>query len=81
MAVLHLVDRINPKVTESFLLTQPDILEASVWISDGRMHAHVTVHDESSWSSGALRLACAEELGLHQTPADIQFIYARKRAA
>ena len=81
MHSLRLVHGIDPKATESFLLTQPDILDASVWMSEGKMHAHVTVHDESTWSSGALKLVCAEELGIHQTPAAIMFVYARKRAA
>ena len=81
MPGLRTLNGINPKLTETFLLMQPDVLDASVWITDGRMMAHVTVHDESSWSSGALRLACAEELGLHLTPSDIKFVYARKRAA
>jgi hypothetical protein len=75
------VDGIDPKTTESFLLAQQDVLDASVWMSEGKLHAHVTVHDESSWSSGALKLACAEELGIHQTPAAIMFVYARQRAA
>lgn len=73
--------RVDLKETESFLLMQPDVLDASVWFNGGRMHAHVTVHDDSSWSSRALKLACAEQLGLHQTPAEIMFLCARKRAA
>lgn len=81
MPALRLLDQINPKITERFLLTQPDVLDASVWLSDGRMHAHVTIHDESSLSSGDLKLACAEGLGLHQTPVNIVFMVARKRAA
>ena len=81
MAALRLLNQINPKVTESFLLMQPDVLDASVWLSDGRMHAHVTVHDESNLSSGALKLVCAEELGLHQTPAEIVFVVAGRKAA
>ena len=81
MPALRTANRINPKVTESFLLMQPDVLDASVWLSDGRMHAHVTVHDETAWSAGKLKLACAEELGIHQTPAEILFMFARKRAA
>ena len=72
---------IDPKTTECFLMMQPHVLDASVWIADGRMLAHVTVHDDCMLSSGALRLACAEELGIHQTPAEILFYCARKRAA
>lgn len=72
---------VDPKTTESFLLMQRDVLDASVWMDDGRLHAHVTVHDDSHWSPGNLRLACAEELGLHQTPIEILLYCARKRAA
>lgn len=72
---------VDPKATENFLLMQRDILDASVWMAEGRMHAHVTVHDDSTWSSGKLRLACAEELGIHQTPVEILVYCARKRAA
>lgn len=81
MAACRVLNGCDPRATESFLLMQPDILDASVWISDGRLLAHVTVHDDSSWSSGKLRLACAEELGIHLTPAEILFVSARRRAA
>lgn len=72
---------LDVKATEAFLLMQADVLDASVWIAEGRLLAHVTVHDDSRWSSGTLRLACAEELGIHQTPAEIMFVNARRRAA
>ncbi|MEA2554508.1 MAG: hypothetical protein QOJ65_2684 [Fimbriimonadaceae bacterium] len=81
MALVQVLGSVDPKATESFLLMQPDVLDASVWFTEGRLHAHVTVHDDSGLSSGALRLACAEELGIHQTPADIMFVCARRRAA
>jgi hypothetical protein len=81
MAAPRLLDRIDPKLTENFLLMQPDVLDASVWMNDGRLHAHVTVHDETTLSSNALRLACAEELGLHLTPVEIRFNLARRYAA
>ena len=72
---------LDVKATEAFLLMQPDVLDASVWIAGGRLLAHVTVHDDSRWSPGALRLAVAEELGIHQTPAEIILMNARRRAA
>jgi hypothetical protein len=72
---------VDPRATEAFLLNQPDVLDASVWLSEGRLRAHVTVHEECSWSSRALRIACAEFLGLHQAPEDIQILSARRRAA
>ena len=81
MVAPYLLGGIDPKATESFLMMQPDVLDASVWMAEGRMLAHVTVHDDSRLSSGTLRLACAEELGIHQTPAEILFYCARKRAA
>ena len=81
MAVCRHFIASNPRATEAFLLTHPDVLDASVWMTDGRLLAHVTVHDDSALSPGALRLACAEELGLHLTPAEIVLMSARRRAA
>jgi hypothetical protein len=78
---VHAVVRIDPKATESFLLEQPDVLDASVWIYGDLLHAHVTVHEDCVCSPRTLRIACAETLGLHQTPAEIQLMCARKRAA
>lgn len=72
---------IDPKLTESFLLSQPDVVDASVWISDGELNAHVTVHDESFVSHRALQASCMDELGLHQTPRNILLVNARLRAA
>ena len=72
---------IDPKLTENFLLTQPDVLDASVWFSQGNLMAQVTVIDEVGLNARALQGACMEELGVHQTPRQIRLIAARPRAA
>lgn len=72
---------IDPKLTESFLLTQPDVLDASVWFSRGDLLAHVTVFDENDVNSRSLQALCLDELGVHQTPREIRLSQARPRAA
>ena len=69
------------KVTEEFLLNQPDVLDASVWMSDGRLMSHVTLSDSSAWTERALRVACAREIGLEYTPSEIVLMGARIRVA
>lgn len=78
---LTAVRGIDPKVTESFLLSQPHVVDASVWFLDGQLQAHVTVHDEAHITRRGLQAACMDELGLHQTPRDILLIQARPKAA
>ncbi|HVL39531.1 MAG TPA: hypothetical protein VM328_09095 [Fimbriimonadaceae bacterium] len=75
------VARIDPKQTEAFLLSQPEVLDASVWLTSGQLQAHVTVSDEARIDRRSLQRACLDELGLHQTPAEILLIQARARAA
>lgn len=72
---------IDPKLTEGFLLTQPDVVDASVWFSQGNLLAHVTVFDENDVTSRALQALCLDELGVHQTPREIRLSQARPRAA
>ena len=76
-----LLHGIDPLLTESFLLKQQDVLDAVVWVSEGKLLADVTVPIGSNCTSGILRLACAEELGLHQTPVQIRFKIAQRYAA
>jgi hypothetical protein len=68
-------------VTEEFLLNQPDVLDASVWMSDGRLMSHVTLSDGSAWTERSLRIACAREIGLEYTPSEIVLMGARIRVA
>jgi hypothetical protein len=72
---------IDPKITEQYLLTQSDIVDASVWFEHGEMKAHVTLLDTSSLTPQELRLQCACELGLHLTPKHFVCLNARPKAA
>ena len=72
---------IDPKLTESFLLSQPGIVDASVWFNEGDMQAHVTLLDTTEYTPRSLRVLCACELGLHLTPKEFILINARARAA
>jgi len=87
MPMIHLVDnviylnRVDPKITEHYLLTQPDVIDASVWFESGEMRAHVTLLDSTELTPRELRLRCACELGLHHTPKQFVCLSARPRAA
>ena len=72
---------IDPRHTENFLLSQPEVLEASVWFQDGDLEAHVTVLDELAVPMRELQARCMNEIGLHQTPRNILMIQSRARAA
>ncbi len=69
------------KSTEEFLLTQPGVLDASCWKSDGQIFANVVLQEGCGWSERALKVACALELGLEFTPSEIQLRGARLRVA
>lgn len=70
-----------PKVTERFLLSQSDVVDASVWYSNGQLGAHVTLLEGSTWDERRLKVACARELGLEYTPSSFTILAARTRAA
>lgn len=73
--------RIDPKVTEQYLLTQPDVVDASVWFEEGEMKAHVTLIDTTDVSARDLRIRCACELGVQHTPKHFVCLCARPKAA
>lgn len=73
--------QLDPKVTEAFLLSFPDVLDASVWMGDHELAAHVSLHEHSALGEADLRRACAQELGLLQAPRSISLSVARLRAA
>ena len=73
--------QIDPKVTEQYLLTQPDVVDASVWFEQGEMRAHVTLLDTSGLTPHELRLQCACELGVHLTPRHFVCLNGRPKAA
>lgn len=75
------VNKVDPKVTEQFLLTQADVVDASVWFEQGELSAHVTLLDTASITPRELRLRCACDLGLHLTPRHFVCLTARPTAA
>lgn len=62
---------VDPKLTESYLLGRSDVLDASVWLSEGTLYAHVTTFDRGGVDRDTIRRACLEDLGLHQTPREV----------
>ena len=72
---------VDPALTERFLLSQPDVVNASVSFLDGELRAHVTVLDEAPTDGRRLQAACMDVLGLHQTPRNILLSHARPKAA
>lgn len=76
-----IVQQVDPKVTEQYLLTQPDVLDASVWFEHGEMRAHVTLLDCAVVTARELRILCACELGLMHTPKEFVCLCARPKAA
>jgi hypothetical protein len=73
--------RIDFKRTEDLLISQPYVLDASVWSDGARLMAHVTVSDLAQWDERTLRLLCAQQLGLEHTPNEILLLSARAVAA
>lgn len=80
LAVVGTEYRTN-KATEQFLLAQPDVLDASVWMNDGLLMAHVTLSEGSQWTEKALRVACARALGMENTPSEVVLLGARLKVA
>ena len=70
-AVVHIPDL---KSVENFLMSLSYVVDASVWLSKGRMLAHVTVPRTESVTPNAVRAACLRELGLHLTPEEVYLI-------
>jgi hypothetical protein len=68
---------VDPKLTECYLLGRSDVLDASVWLSEGTLYAHVTTFDRGGIDSDTLRRACLEDLGIHQTPREVTLVAAR----
>jgi hypothetical protein len=72
---------VDLKLIESFLLSHNAVLDASVWVSNGNIMAHVTVLDDDTVDPAYLKAACAKHLGVHQTPTEILLMAARQKAA
>lgn len=75
------VVRLNPKFTEAYLLSLPDVLDASVWVSQGDLHAHVTVGPNHALNADTIRAACMTDLGELGTPKSVLLISSSGYAA
>ena len=72
---------IDLKVTEDYLMSLPDVLDASAWWSDDGISAHVTVHDRCNSTPEVIQRACVETIGEDYSPQEVLFFRARRQAA
>lgn len=72
---------IDIRLTEQYLLGMADVLDASVWWSDGALNAHVTIAEDSSLERRHIQAACMTDLGIHQTPRAVKLVMRRRYAA
>lgn len=70
---------IDPKLTESCLRDIENVIDASVWWSDGNLRACVAVLDADEVDSRELQNKCLMELGVHQTPRAITLMSIKPR--
>jgi hydroxymethylglutaryl-CoA reductase len=81
MAYYHFMKGlIDPKITEEFLLAQEEVIDASVWIFQRRLRAHVTSTNGSGLSETVLKQICENCIGHEQTPEAIVLIPYQRRA-
>ena len=76
-----LVNCVDPKRTERFLLSQDDVVDASVWLEAGELSAYVTVAAEAKVDPETLRFACAASMGENHAPQNVTLVCARRRIA
>jgi hypothetical protein len=82
MSLSHAVVQIpDLKSVENFLMSLPYVTDASVWLSKGRLMAHITVPMSETVSPNAVRAACLNELGVHLTPEEVYLIEDRDLVA
>lgn len=72
--------RIDLKRTEGYLLSLAGVRDASVWLTDGELHAYVEV-DDGALSEGQIRRQCREDLGPQYTPTMMTLASNRPMAA
>lgn len=73
--------RVDLKATESFLLNQEGVIDASVWLNNGDLIANIVVYDERRVTADNLQRACLVELGERQTPKQLMLMSNRRRSA
>lgn len=78
---LAVVTGIDPQLTRNFLLSQPAVIDATVWYQLGKLHAEVAVSDARSASPSELQNRCVAVLGALQAPKEIRLIRVRSSAA
>ncbi len=78
---LAVVTGIDPSVTEKFLLSQPSVVDASVWYHRGKLHAKVAIVEDGQTTSERLMTQCNSALGPYHVPKDITLVAIRPRAA
>lgn len=76
-----LVNCVDPKRTERFLLSQDDVVDASVWFESGELSAYVTVAPDARIDPDTLRFACAATIGENHAPQNVTLVSARRRTA
>jgi hypothetical protein len=81
MAFVVNESRIDLKATESFLLDQEGVIDASVWLTGGKLVANIVVYDERMVSTEEIQRACSLELGAHQTPKQVMMMSNNRRSA
>lgn len=69
------------KQIEEFLMSLPHVLDASVWVSQGRLLAHVTVSNWAPVVAKTFQAACMDSLGVHHTPEEVFLIVDRELVA
>jgi hypothetical protein len=68
--------RVDPKLTEEFLLSLDGVVDASVWMEAEGLRAHVTLHAHVAWTERRLKAECLSALGAHQTPRKVLMLLA-----
>ncbi len=71
---------LNLRITEDFLLGQVGVVDASVWVDSGSLHAHVTLHDDAECNALELQDRCAAHIGADCTPSAFVVIHGNRRA-
>lgn len=72
---------IDLKVTEDYLMSLPDVLDASAWWSESGIAAHVTVHDRCQTTPEVIQRACVEVIGEEHAPNEVVFFRARRNTS
>jgi len=62
------------KEIEMFLMDLPYVEDASVWLSKGRLLAHVTIPTWAPVVPNTIRAACRSEFGEGMTPDEVYLI-------